>query len=297
MEHRMINHHSYTCFRPDRPVRRLDFDVFSPGLEKGLRIFLDDESVNLLLFDGKLWFSAYLRPEKLLGKAFRDPHWFFYHLGVRESILASIRQSLLELHPRVQSLDATSPAEKKHILTTLIDDMREFVAYGMLANSDEFAVQRLRELINGLLEESEVNSYLFEILTPSSYVHNMLLTKLSEQKTLQLPPIDPLVLPTGNVSMVPAVSVRDGTLFEGLLRRHTPAAADLAIQFALLRTFAPILYQLNEENHYIGKSILGHIEHVLYHVACDMVRQHQIEHVSELLDFSLSRVMDLVEVT
>ncbi len=292
---KVINERQYVCIRPERILRRLDVELFSPGFEKSLSVVFGITNPHVLWLNDLLWFSDFPAPEDFLKKIIENPFWFVTKIEDRVSAYNLIKHNINTIQNDIRDINRKDFKKLLEIMERLEVTLKEFLTYVYLSFPDEQAIQQLQDILLTKIDRKKVSNYIFSILSTPTYTKNMLSKGLifSEKKTLQIPPIDPLVFVDGEIEIK---AVKDEQwILEKFISINTPLEFTNSIKFQILRIATPLLHQLSEENHYIGKAIIVSLEYTLFHIAQVLIDKDVLTATDEILDMSLNSIYRAIQ--
>jgi hypothetical protein len=277
MTSKVFNGTVYYCPRPNYRLSRLDASICQEGIALASKVLLGNSPANVITDeDGCMWISDFPTPELLMDKINGDSNWITNILAQRSNNFESIKT---KLKPNIQQLQKNDDTTESllEIFQSLYNIQTVFLSFVYLPSIDDFLVNRLIELVSKYLDAEQVHPYVFSLLQPPSYFQNILKEKtiINESKILCIPPSEELFLVDGNIHLDGAPLNLDSKI----LSQFPKCAAECGLKdiqdFSVLRSVVPILFQIGQEDLFIGKAIIIALSHCVYKIA-KIFTQHKI---------------------
>ncbi len=295
MQSKVINERQYVCIRPERKLRKLDAELFSPGFENSLSVVFEINNPHVLWLNDLLWFSDFPAPEGFIKRIIENPFWFVSKIEDRVRAYNLIKHNINTIQNEIRDVEHKDTKKLLEIMERLELTLKDFLTYVYLSFPDELAIRQLQDILLTKMDQKKASNYIFSVLSTPTYTKNMLSKGLifSEKKTLKIPPVDPLVFIDGEIE-IKAVKDEEWVL-EKFMNINTPLEFANSIKFHILRIATPLLHQMSEENHYIGKAIIVSLEYTLFHIAEVLIEKNILTATDEILDMSLISIYQAVQ--
>lgn len=293
-----IDGETYFCPRPNYRFRRLDADLLHQGFEEAPTVLFGSERAKVLFDEeGRQWSSNLVTERDLAKRILHDLDWFLATVRRRAAKYEKMKADTRQIVDRLSKLLEQDSAPCEEILQCLervVVNFSTFVSYVHLPMPDELIVNEFRQILSTVCSVDEANEYLFSLLKAPTYVRNALSRGIhfSEIKITQFPPQDPLAAVGGEVDYN-VVSPLDGVILRKLLETSTLENLARVVEFSRYRIVTPIIFQIMEEDFYVGKSVFSCLVHILYHMVRTMVRAGVIQSEDEILDKQLDDIISL----
>ncbi len=291
----IIDGKRYICIRPYK-VTVLDHDLRKRGHEQIPSTLWNGASGQSFVDNNGLeWFSEVPDGEEMADRILANIDWFLEKARERQAIFREIKSRTRNMVQKLPPLMIKAPYSEDVLvhLDNLRKDFDSFLSYAYLAMTcDDIVVARLEAILAEFnwIDKDLSQRYVNSLLKPPSYLINLLKEGgwVSEQKTLQIPFTERLLIVDGEIEL-DVTSSLDMQVWGELMRQDPPT--DQLNSFLKLRHVTPIIYQMSQENIFVGKPIMSCINYVIDRMASACLSAKAITHSQDVLDFNYQQLV------
>jgi len=290
---KVLNGVTYYCPRPQYQLSRLDASIGQKGISLATKILLERQPARVHRDgDGRLWLSDFVSPEELYARVVEDPMWFSIKVRERDVQFTHLKNILRCLVPDLGS-HSLEMRELLRCLETLIDLQTDFLSFVYLPLIDEYLVQKLKKLVVEFLGTDLACEYVFLLLKPPDCFRKAIKSRIvfDEGKTLTIPPnLGPFFV-NSSVDVGQQLLPYDARIAASFPESAVSSGLGSITEFALLRAIVPVLFQIGQEDLFIGKEIIVALSNCIHDIARILVQRGKLSHVAEVLDFDTSELL------
>lgn len=285
------------CPRPQYRLTKLDASISQRGISLAPETLLGHSPAQIHLdADGRLWLSDFVSPEELYRKLVDEPMWFPSVFDEREKRFEILRHSLppLVTELRTHSLEMS---EFLQALQKLIELQTTFLSFVYLPLIDDYLADRLKDLVSRFANKNLAQEYMFGILNPPSHFREAIKQRIvfDEKKTLSIPPdLEPFFV-AGDIELRQEPLLLDAQIAQCFPEQLVLSGFADIVEFARLRAIVPVLFQIGQEDLFLGKEIVVALSNCIYDIARILVSNGRLNSEVEILGLNVEELFALAD--
>jgi len=285
----------WICIRPERQYTPLEHDVRKRGFERVPEVLFGHERATCKMDnEGLLWYTDFVNQDELYFTSLHNPEWLLKNISERRDVISKCKDFIDEVNNWVKEDDLTV-SDCVDYLKRWEEISASLYPYMFLAlMTDEMIIEDFQQLLFDHTDKSTANSMIGDLLR-SEYTKKAAKGGYAPNKTkiFTFPPED-YYYPEGEI-VLDRSSNHDGEILSQVLQTDLDSYWNSVDTYFRYRLITPLVFQLSEENFYVGKAMLISMNHVVDYVAEMLIKENVIDEKSETQGFRLEELIDQIE--
>lgn len=287
----------WICIRPERQYTPLEHDVRKRGFERVPEVLFGRKRATCKMdSNGLLWYSDFVNQDELYFTSLHNPEWLLKNISERIDVITTCKEFISEVNSRLEEDNLTKSACIEYLERWEEISASLYPYMFLTLMTDEMIIEDFQQLLFEYTDKTTANAMIGDLLR-SEYTKNAAKGGYAPNKTkiFTFPP-EKYYYPQGEI-VLDRMSEQDDIVLNKVLQTELDSYWNSVDTYFRYRLVAPLVFQLSEENFYVGKSILISMNHVVDYVGEKLIEEGIINEKSETQEMHLDELIGQIEHT